>query len=229
MSVEKLLTSVDIVKYNDYSSAASGLNAMEETNMNKQDETTKSDTVAGLLDELVIPHGGYKCIVADPPWQYGKWGMPSDRPNQIAARDMPYPTMSVNEICEMHIKALVADDCDLYLWATQKYLPAAFEVMKAWGFKYCQILTWCKTPRGTGQGGLYCPTTEFLILGRRGKMPKDKTRLDSTWWNIKRPHNQHSKKPEFFQDLIERMSDGPRIELFARRPREGWDVWGNEV
>ena len=100
-------------------------------------------------------------------------------------------------------------------------------MLKEWGFKYCQTLTWCKTPRGTGQGGVYCPTNEFLLLARRGKMPKVK-RVDSTWWNVKRTMN-HSKKPEFFQDLIETVTDSPRIELFARREREGWDVWGNEV
>lgn len=141
---------------------------------------------------------------------------------------MPYPTMSVDEICALKVGELAADDCDLYLWTTQKYLPDAFKVLAAWGFKYCQTLTWCKTPRGTGQGGLFCPTTEFLILGRKGKMPK-KPRIDSTWWNVKRPHNSHSTKPEFFQDLIETVSDGPRLELFARRPRDGWTVWGNEV
>ena len=205
--------------------------------MNEPDKNTKaSRAFCGPLDAVVIPHGGYKCIVADPPWAYGKWGKNSGKGcrGDFSGRkdveiEMPYQTMSVDAISAMNIKRLAADNCDLYLWATQKYLPNAFDVLKAWGFKYCQILTWCKTPRGTGQGGLYCPTTEFLILSRRGKMPKDKTRLDSTWWNIKRPHNQHSKKPEFFQDLIEQMSDGPRIELFARRNRPGWDVWGNEV
>lgn len=60
-------------------------------------------------------------------------------------------------------------------------------------------------------------------------MPKGKRRVDSTWWQVKRPHNSHSTKPEFFQDMIETVSDGPRLELFARRPREGWTVWGNEV
>lgn len=185
-----------------------------------------------LLDRLVIPHGGYKCIVVDPPWKYGKWGKASVAPrgSSYEPQDsvMPYETMSVDDIKSMRIAALAADDCDLYLWTTGKYLPVAFEVLQAWGFKYCQTLTWCKKPKGTGQGGLYCPTTEFLLLGRRGKMPKDKTRLDSTWWEIKRPM-KHSKKPEHFQDMIEQMSDEPRIELFARRERQGWDVWGNEL
>lgn len=90
---------------------------------------------------------------------------------------------------------------------------------------YCQTLTWCKKPMGKGQGGVYCPTTEFLILARRGKMPKVE-RIDTTWWEVKR-QMKHSKKPEFFQDLIEQVSEAPRLEMFARREREGWDVFGN--
>jgi N6-adenosine-specific RNA methylase IME4 len=201
------------------------------TNQNEQESQEATATEAGLLDALVIPHGGYKCIVADPPWQYGKWGkasIPRSKSHVPQDHDMPYEAMSVDEIARMSVEKIAAEDCDLYLWTTGKYLPSAFEVMKEWGFKYCQTLTWCKAPMGTGQGGLYCPTTEFILLGRRGKMPKEKTRLDSTWWQVKRT-NKHSKKPEFFQDMIEEQTNGPRIELFARRPRDGWDVWGNEV
>ena len=102
---------------------------------------------------------------------------------------IPYETMSVEEIKALKVADLADENCELYLWTTQKYLPDAFEVLKAWGFKYCQTLTWCKTPMGTGQGGVYCPTTEFLLLGRKGKMPKVK-RIDTTWWNVKRT-NKH--------------------------------------
>jgi N6-adenosine-specific RNA methylase IME4 len=175
----------------------------------------------------------YKTIVVDPPWRYGKWGGGSGRGKAGIiingdSCDMPYKTMSVAEISAMPISSISDDNCDLYLWTTQKYLPAAFGVLKAWGFKYCQTLIWCKAPRGTGQGGLYCPTNEFLILGRKGRMPTGKTRKDSTWWKTVRTR-RHSEKPEFFQDMIETVSDHPRIELFARRKRKGWDVWGNEV
>lgn len=172
----------------------------------------------------------YKTIVADPPWKYGTWGkasIPRSKTHIPKNEPMPYETMSIEEIKALNVASLADENCELYLWTTQKYLPDAFEVLKAWGFKYCQTLTWCKTPMGTGQGGVYCPTTEFLILGRKGKMPKVK-RIDTTWWNVKRT-NKHSKKPEFFQDLIETVSDYPRLELFARRERENWDVWGNEV
>jgi len=190
------------------------------------------ETINAETEWPVAPNGGYKTIVADPPWKYGKWGKASVAPrgSNYAPRDsvMPYNTMSVDEIKALNMGAIAADNCDLYLWTTQKYLPVAFEVLKAWGFKYCQTLTWCKKPKGTGQGGLYCPTTEFCLLGRRGKMPVGKKRLDTTWWEVTRPM-RHSKKPEIFQDIMEAQSDGPRMELFARRVRPGWDVWGNEV
>ena len=181
------------------------------------------------MDNLVVMK--YKTIVVDPPWQYGSWGGGSKKAlvrglaNEPAR--LPYPSMSVAQIKALPVLTLADDNCELYLWATQKYLSDAFEVLKSWGFKYCQTLTWCKAPMGTGQGGVYCPTTEFILLGRKGKMPKVE-RINTTWWAVKR-QSRHSKKPEFFQDLIETVSDAPRIELFARKPRAGWDVWGNEV
>lgn len=184
------------------------------------------------LGRLVIPAGGYRTIVADPPWRYGKWGKASIAPrgSTYEPQDsaMPYRTMTVAEIKTLPVGEITAPSCDLYLWTTQRYLPFAFGVLEAWGFKYCQTLTWCKKPKGTGQGGLYCPTTEFLLLGRKGRMPTAKRRIETTWWQVKRPM-RHSQKPEHFQDVIEQQSEGPRIELFARRQRPGWDVWGNEV
>ena len=179
----------------------------------------------------------YKTIVVDPPWQYGKWGKASD--SETARKKFPngqwskqydkgYDHLTVDEIKALPVGDIADENCDLYLWVTQKYLPDAFAVIKAWGFKYCQTLTWCKAPRGTGQGGLYCPTTEFIILARRGKMPKNKIRIDTTWWQVKRT-KKHSKKPEQFQDIIEMQGDEPRLEMFARRERPGWDIWGNEA
>ena len=177
---------------------------------------------------IPFPNKKYNIIYADPPWEYGFWGKasPKSRPNS-KIYPMPYKTMSIKEIASLPVYKLANDNCELYLWTTQKYLPQSFKVLESWGFKYCQTLTWCKNPMGTGQGGIFCPTTEFLILARKGKMPKVK-RVDSTWWNIKRT-NVHSKKPKFFQDMIEKVSPKPRIELFARQKIEDWDCWGNEV
>jgi N6-adenosine-specific RNA methylase IME4 len=180
-----------------------------------------------------FPTKQYKTILVDPPWHYNTWGVGSSKStfnkkyNETPV-PIPYKTMSLQEISDLPISSISSENCDLYLWATQKYLPSAFKILEDWRFKYCQILTWCKTPMGIGQGGLYCPTTEFLLLGRKGKMPVEKQRIDTTWWNMKRT-NHHSQKPEQFQDIIETVSDEPRIELFARRKRSGWDVWGDEV
>ena len=199
---------------------------MSTENKLKNVRSTFGNTV---LPAVVGSKTKYRTIVADPPWKYGKWGKadPKTRPN-CKEYDMPYETMSIEEIKALNVAGLADVNCELYLWTTQKYLPHAFEVLKAWGFKYCQTLTWCKTPRGKGQGGVYCPTNEFLILGRKGKMPKVE-RVDTTWFHTKRPHNAHSKKPEFFQELIETVSHAPRLEMFARRKRVGWDIWGNEL
>lgn len=169
----------------------------------------------------------YQTIYADPPWKYPSWGKPSNRADYHKPRPLPYPALSNDEIKSMNINSLADENCELYLWTTNRYLPVAFEVIKAWGFKYCQTLTWCKTPRA-GMGGMFCPTTEFLLLCRVGKAPKKK-RILTTWWHIKRPHNKHSKKPDFFRNLIESVTNEPRIELFAREKTPGWDVWGNEV
>jgi len=179
-----------------------------------------------------FPDKKYRTIVADPPWKYGAWGKASNRALEksfvIKISPMPYSSLTISEIKNLPLRKLADNNCELYLWVTQKYLPISFEIIRHWGFKYCQTLSWCKKPRGTGQGGIYCPTNEFLVLGRIGKMPKVK-RVDSTWFLTKRSHNSHSTKPEFFQDMIEKVSYSPRIELFARRKREGWDVWGDEV
>jgi N6-adenosine-specific RNA methylase IME4 len=178
----------------------------------------------------------YRTIVIDPPWKYGAWGRPSGRgsragtfrPEICEPIPLPYQSISLSEISALPIPELADIDCELYVWTTQKYLPHTFPLLEKWGFKYCETLTWCKEPRGTGQGGLFTPTTEFIVHGRIGKMPK-KQRVNTTWWKVTRPQNSHSTKPESFQDVIEQVSDMPRLEMFARRYRLGWDAFGNEV
>jgi site-specific DNA-methyltransferase (adenine-specific) len=177
---------------------------------------------------LPFPNKKYQIIYADPPWRYGVWGNTALwlRPNS-KKRPLPFPAMSIDEICALPVWNITDDNCELYLWTTQKYLPDSFRVIRAWGFQYKQTLVWCKKPR-CGLGGAYTPTNEFLLLARKGKKPKAK-RILTTWFLVKRPHNHHSEKPAFFRDMIKSITPEPRIELFARQKTEGWDVWGNEV
>jgi N6-adenosine-specific RNA methylase IME4 len=176
--------------------------------------------------------GGYRTIVADPPWN-----MPSGGTHAGGARwhnnprrpsDLPYEPMTLDAIKTLDVAALAEDDAHLYLWIPNAYLEHAHDVARAWGFRPSQMLVWCKTPRGIGLGGAFTNTAEFVLFARRGSLPA-LSRLDSSWFNWKRPHNNHSAKPEAFLDLVESVSPGPYLEMFARRQRLGWDTWGDQA
>ena len=173
----------------------------------------------------------YNVILADAPWDMkaGKGFNEEDN----TSRDLAYPTMTVDEIASMRVCDIANDHSHLYFWVTNKYLPDAFGIVKAWGFKYSTMLTWCKASfGGGGLGGTFKITTEHLLFCRRGSL-KSLRQWPTTHFTVKRQyengHPKHSKKPYFFHQLIEQTSPGNRIELFAREQRGSWDVWGNET
>lgn len=172
----------------------------------------------GVFEGLSPP---YSTIVADPPWHYAQggpttgWG-PLRRP--------PYSSMTVAEIAAMPVGDLAAGAAFLFLWTTNAYLRAAFEVAESWGFRHSQTLTWCKPPRGIGPGGTFSNTTEFVLYCRRGVIAPS-SRIDRTHWTW--PRGAHSVKPDAFSDLVEQVAPGPYLEMFARAPRLGWDSWGH--
>lgn len=169
----------------------------------------------------------YSTIVADPPWAYDEGWAPfgptsrgGDQPNR---RSLPYASMTFDEIVDLPVGDLAAPNAHLYLWTTNRYLRDAFDVVKAWEFRFSQALVWCKPPMGIGPGGAFSNTTEYVLHARRGSL-KPLSRVDSTWWLWSR--REHSAKPAAFGDLVEQVSPGPYVELFARAPRLGWDSWG---
>lgn len=170
----------------------------------------------------------YRTIVADPPWE-----MPSGGAYRGTARyqkrpsALPYATLPLASIAALPVGELAESDAHLYLWTPNARLRSAYEIVEVWGFHPSQVLVWCKSPRGLGLGGSFTNTTEFVLFARRGHVMARK-RMDSTWFHWTRPHNNHSAKPEAFLDLVEQVSPGPYLELFARRNRLGWDTWGNE-
>ena len=173
----------------------------------------------------------FRTICADPPWSY-LWGTGKDGGN--FAPEKHYATMTTDEICALPVRALRDKNCVLALWATGPCLPDAFRVMDAWGFKYKTMLfVWVKqNPKaGTivcGPGSYTRSACEYVLLGMRGHVKRASTTPISQV--ILAPRLGHSRKPEAVQDALERLfPDGPRLELFARRPRENWTVWGNEV
>lgn len=167
----------------------------------------------------------YRTIVADPPWDLGQTGFTfhggANRPSHV-----PYPTLTVDEIAAMPVNELADDDAHLYLWTTNRFLRAAFDVLDAWGFTYSTPLVWAKAVRGWMPGGTFPSHAEFVLYGRRGT-PETLGRADRQVFEW--PRSGHSVKPEAFLDLVETISPGPYLEVFARRARLGWHVYGNEV
>jgi N6-adenosine-specific RNA methylase IME4 len=173
----------------------------------------------------------YRTIVADPPWHYDGFGIgraPKGCEVWSAKTPLPYVTMTPTEIAALPVASLAENDAHLYLWTTNRYLPDAFDVVKSWGFRYSTPLVWAKTPMPTMIGGAFRPSAEFVLFCRRGKLPALRREV-TQWWNWPRQGHNHSRKPEAFLDLVESMSPGPYLEMFARRNRLGWDTWGDEA
>jgi N6-adenosine-specific RNA methylase IME4 len=184
----------------------------------------------------------YQIIYADPPWEQKAGRKLNDykmidgkqiwNSNETKSQELPYQTMNVNTIASLPVKKIVAKDAFLFIWVTNKYLLESKAVIEAWGFKYVSCITWKKKKMGGGLGGVVRVTSEHLLFCRRGNLKANGTIPESVI-DAKRPYVNgypcHSKKPEVFAEMIGSLSDGNKIELFARQTRNGWDVWGNEV
>jgi N6-adenosine-specific RNA methylase IME4 len=175
----------------------------------------------------------YRTIVTDPPWEKPDTGARTVPPGggswtPYAGKNnpTPYPQMSLEEIESLPISDLAEDDAHLYVWTFGPYIPETYRLVRAWGFTQSALITGIKAPMGLGFGGAYVPTTEHVLFARRGRDIRLR-RWDSTWFDFKR--GAHSAKPEAFLDMVEQVSPGPRLEMFARRNRLGWDTWGNEA
>lgn len=186
----------------------------------------------------------YSTIVADPPWRQMRGPDFDGRANDTrihravgsktnsVKRPLIYPTLSVEEIKTLPVQTVAAQNSHLYLWVTNHYVEDAYSIARAWGFKPVSLLVWAKAPMGLGPGGAFVQTTEFVLFARRGRDIR-KARSETTWWQWTRARAHsgapvHSGKPDAFIDMVETVSPGPYLELFARRQRLGWKTWGDE-
>jgi N6-adenosine-specific RNA methylase IME4 len=176
----------------------------------------------------------YRTIVADPPWPFQWGGGKGGRRRRET--ELGYPTLTVDEICDLPIRDLAdSEGCHLYLWATDEITRngEAVRVANAWGFRIVgPSLIWSKP--NFGMGCFPRPSHEVILVCRLGHLPYALNDVKSVQeWNQPRGRmnggKQHSRKPDGFLDLVERNSPEPRLELFARRQRLGWDTWGNEA
>ena len=178
--------------------------------------------------------GGFKAIVADPPWHYEVWAEGSSR-----TASSKYNVMPTAEIAAIPVADIAADDCALFMWVTWPKLFDSLEVIKGWNFTYKTCgFCWIKADARqqemfrndidpfVGMGYWTRANSEACLLATRGK-PK---RLNAdVRQGIIEPRREHSRKPDCIYERIERLVEGPYLELFARNTRPGWTSWGNEV
>lgn len=163
--------------------------------------------------------GKYRVIYADPPWKYG-----DERDGSTTGATDHYPTMSIAELCDLPILDITEDSAVLFLWTTSPLLEDSFKVINAWGFKYKSSFVWDKVKHNMGHYNSV--RHEFLLICTRGSCTPDVVKLFDSVQSIER--TEHSKKPEEFRAIIDILyTHGNKIELFARQPADGWEVWGN--
>lgn len=182
----------------------------------------------------------YRTIVADPPWPYPDgFGERIDAPHKqdrergvigtkIGRRQLPYQAMTLEEIAQLPIRSWADENCRLFLWTTNRYLTSALSTLGYWGFAYKQLLIWDKTPTFNPlSGSVAAVAAEFLVCATQGK-PARLSVWPTSVVRARKARATHSRKPDVFLDLVEQVSPGPYLELFARRARFGWDYWGDE-
>jgi N6-adenosine-specific RNA methylase IME4 len=173
------------------------------------------------LPEVPTPEGTYRAITLDPPWPIEK----IERLERTNQEDLDYQTMTLDEIGGLPVPDL-ADEagCHVYLWVTHRFLPAGLGLLDAWGARYQCVMTWVKNVGVTPFSWMY--STEHVLFGRIGSLPLDRMglRLD-----FAAPVQGHSRKPDVFYERVRQASPGPRLAMFERGQRDGFEVWGDEV
>lgn len=170
-----------------------------------------------------FPNKKYDVIYADPPWLEVGGG------NIRRGADAHYPLMRTADIMRLPVKEITEDNAHLYLWTTNNFLPDALKVIEAWGFNYKTCITWMKDRFGLGQ--YFRGQTEHCLFAVKGFKPYrvvDGKRQQGRTGFIA-PRTIHSRKPIEMRKMIETVSEGSKLELFARESFDNWDCWGNEV
>jgi len=181
------------------------------------------------IEEPLPIDGKYSVIIIDPPWDMERIERGMVRPNQAG---FDYDALSEDEIIQLGtdnptiVQDMMDDDCHVFLWTTQKFLPMAQRLLERWGLKYVLAMVWHK-PGGFQPYNLPQYNCEFVLYGRKGA--PDFTNTSDFFCCFNAPRREHSRKPDEFYDTIRRVTGGRRIEVFAREAREGFDTWGNQT
>lgn len=200
----------------------SGSLTLQEAKREVRRDANKAEADRLRKEPMPLPTGRYAVIELDPPWSYEEQNLGA--PGNRNAEDK-YATMTLAEIAALPIRELAADNAHLYLWTTANHLRHAWNLVEGWGFEYRSLIVWHKTR--IGMGHYYRNQAEFVLFAVKGRLPllvHDKPNVYQ--WDAPRIH---SIKPDGFYDLVEECSPSPRVRLFARSQRDGWESWGNQA
>lgn len=181
----------------------------------------------------------YGAILIDPPWAFRTYNREKGTTPHRGAEDI-YPTMREHEIAGLPVPDLAAKNCAMFMWVVDSHLEIALQILPLWGFAFkTRVFTWGKTKAGfddasdavpddlgIGMGYWSRKQTEICLLATKGS---PRRRGKDVREFIAAPRREHSRKPDEIYDRIERLVDGPYLEMFARKQRPGWDAWGNET
>lgn len=186
--------------------------------INGQENGRKGTFYPGIVIEglqiLAAKGRRFRCLYIDPPWQECISYQPS-------RRGRPRQKMNADQIARLPIREIAAAGSHLHLWATIDTMFEAKRLIHEWGFRYQSCLVRLTPPREFGQ--FWREAHDFLLLGVRGNLPFRDNSL-SSW--IEAQSIDACAKPEAVRDLVERVSDGPYLEVFGRKGRTGWTVLG---
>ena len=178
------------------------------------------DIEQGLLPEL---EGLFDVISVDPPWPYEGENKNITSFDSVGRRVAnPYPEMSIEDIKKIDMPLM--ENSVVLLWTTHKFLPDAFEILKAWNLDYKATLVWNKEK--IGMGAWFRMQCEFCLVAIQGKPYWENTTFRDILNEAKR---EHSRKPDSFFEMIEKITIGRRLEYFSREKRNGWEVFGNDI
>ena len=178
------------------------------------------DIEEGLLPDLI---GLFDVVSVDPPWPYEGESKNITSFDSVGRRVAnPYPEMSIEQIKAIELPLM--ENAVVLLWTTHKFLPDAFEILKEWNLDYKATLVWNKEK--IGMGAWFRMQCEFCLVGIKGKPYWENTTYRDIIIEARR---EHSRKPDSFFEMIEKITMGNRLEYFSREKREGWQVFGNDI
>ena len=186
---------------------------------------TKTEKKHKVATAAFSNDGPFDVVVIDPPWPMQKIDR-DERPNQDA---FDYPTMNEHQLVDFwpnQIVGKLANDCHVFCWTTQKFVPMALRLVEAWGLNYVLLMVWHKSG-GFQPIDLPQYNCEFVVYARKGAP----VFVDTKDFNccFEAPRREHSRKPVEFYELIKRVTGGSRLDVFSREQHDGFAQYGNEI